>query len=57
MLREIQITEEYAKDNSGKLNLISDDLKYNTDALNSLTSMLKGQFSDLAKDVECKNSF
>jgi len=57
MLREIQITEEYAKDNSGKLDSLSEDVQYNTEALNSLTSMLKGQFSDLIKDVECKKYF
>lgn len=57
MLREIQITEEYAKDNSGKLDSLSEDVQYNTEALNSLTSMLKGQFSDLIKDVECKKLF
>lgn len=54
ILREIQITEEYAKDNSSKLDSLSDRVKYNTEALNSLTSMLKGQFSDLIKEVECK---
>jgi hypothetical protein len=54
MLREIQITEEYVKDSSGKLDSLSDGVKENTEALNSLTFMLKGQISDLIRDVECE---
>jgi hypothetical protein len=54
MLREIQITEEYVKDSSDKLDSLSDGVKENTEALNSLTSMLKGQISDLIRDVECE---
>ena len=53
ILREIQITEGLTKNNSTKLDAIADDVRYNTDALNSLTSMLRGQLSDLTKDVEC----
>ena len=56
MLREIQITEESAKDNSTKLDSLSDGVKYNTETLNSLTLMLTGQLSDLIKDVKCKKS-
>jgi hypothetical protein len=57
MLREIQITEEYVKDSSGKLDSLSDGVKENTEALNSLTFMLKGQISDLIKDVECEKYY
>jgi hypothetical protein len=57
MLRSIEVTEELSKYNSSKIDSLSDDVKYNTEALNSLTSMLKGQFSDLIKDVECKEYF
>ena len=57
MLRSIEVTEELSKDNSSKLDSLSDGVKYNIEALNSLTSMLKGQFSDLIKDVECKEYF
>jgi len=57
MLRSIELTEVLSKDNSTKIDSLSDDVKYNTEALNSLTSMLKGQFSDLIKDVECKDYF
>jgi hypothetical protein len=57
MLRSIEVTEELSKDNSSKLDSLSDGVKYNTEALNSLTSMLKGQFLDLIKDVECKEYF
>jgi hypothetical protein len=57
MLRSIELTEVLSKDNSTKIDALSDGVKYNTEALNSLTSMLKGQFSDLIKDVECKEYF
>ena len=57
ILRSIEITEELSKENSSKIDSLSDGVKYNTEALNSLTSMLKGQISDLIKEVECKISF
>lgn len=54
ILKGIQVTEEYVKDNSGKLDELTGFAKDNSEALNSLTSMLKGQFSDLIKYAECK---
>ena len=54
MLEGIEATKEYVKDNSTKLDTLTDATKDNTECLNSLTSMLKGQFSDLIKYAECK---
>jgi hypothetical protein len=42
------------KDISSKLDEVVDVAKDNSEALNSLTSMLKGQFTDLIKYAECK---
>jgi hypothetical protein len=50
-----QVTEVAGtKDISGKLDEVADVAKDNSEALNSLTSMLKGQFTDLIKYAECK---
>jgi len=42
------------KDISGKLDEVADVAKDNSEALNSLTSMLKGQFTDLIKYAKYK---
>jgi hypothetical protein len=57
ILNSIQTTEEHAKDISAKLDEVTDVAKDNSEALNSLTSMLKGQFTDLIKYAECKRLF
>jgi hypothetical protein len=48
------VKEEHAKDISGKLDEVADVAKDYLEALNSLTSTLKGQFTDLIKYAECK---